>query len=152
MKPGFSGEPNNRGSIHCPAVSFIPTISEAARRRQWHPPPVLLPGKSHGQKSLGSCSPQGHKESDTTERLHFYTLEKEMATHSSVLAWRTPGTVEPGGLPFMGSHRVRHNWSDLAAAAAEAALSSLRTFSKVTYQFLLEGSCGNVFKFSVGTS
>ena len=41
-----------------------------------------------------------------------------MATHSSVLAWRIPGTGEPGGLPLMGSHRVRHDWSDLAAAAA----------------------------------
>ena len=40
-----------------------------------------------------------------------------MATHSSVLAWRIPGTGEPGGLPSMGSHRVGHNWSDLAAAA-----------------------------------
>ena len=45
-------------------------------------------------------------------------LEKEMATHSSVLAWRIPGMGEPGGLPSMGSHRVGHNWSDLAAAAA----------------------------------
>ena len=44
-------------------------------------------------------------------------LEKEMATHSSVLAWRIPGTGEPGELPSMGSHRVRHDWSDLAAAA-----------------------------------
>ena len=42
-----------------------------------------------------------------------------MATHSSVLAWKIPGTAEPGGLPSMGSHRVGHNWSDLAAAAAE---------------------------------
>ena len=41
-----------------------------------------------------------------------------MATHSSVLAWRIPGMTEPGGLPSTGSHRVRHNWSDLAAAAA----------------------------------
>ncbi len=41
-----------------------------------------------------------------------------MATHSSVLAWRSPGTGEPGGLPSMGSHRVGHDWSDLAAAAA----------------------------------
>ena len=45
-------------------------------------------------------------------------MEKEMATHSSVLAWRIPGTVEPGGLPSMESHRVGHDWSDLAAAAA----------------------------------
>ena len=47
-----------------------------------------------------------------------YTLEKEMATHSSVLAWRIPETAEPGGLPSVGSHRVGHDWSDLAAAAA----------------------------------
>ena len=45
-------------------------------------------------------------------------MEKEMATHSSVLAWRIPGTGEPGGLPSMGSHRVGHDWNDLAAVAA----------------------------------
>ena len=44
-------------------------------------------------------------------------LEKEMATHSSILAWRIPGTGEPGGLPSTGWHRVGHNGSDLAAAA-----------------------------------
>ena len=49
---------------------------------------------------------------------HFHALEKEMATHSSVLAWRIPGTGEPGGLPSMGSHRVVHDWSDLAVAVA----------------------------------
>ena len=74
------------------------------QRRQWHPTPVLLPGKSHGRRSLVGCSPWGRKELDTTERLHFhfYALEKEMATHSSVLAWRIPGMAEPGGLPSMG--------------------------------------------------
>ena len=55
--------------------------------------------------------------SDFTFTFHFHALDKEMATHSSVLAWRIPGTGEPGGLPSMGLHRVRHNWSDLAAAA-----------------------------------
>ena len=90
-------------------------------RRQWHPTPVLLPGKSHGLRSLVSCRPWGREESDTTERLHFHALEKEMAAHSSVLAWRIPGTGEPGGPPSMGSHRVGHDWSDLAAAAAAAA-------------------------------
>ena len=54
--------------------------------------------------------------SDFTFTFHCLALEKEMATHSSVLAWRIPGTGEPGGLPSMGSHRVGHNWSDLAAA------------------------------------
>ena len=47
-----------------------------------------------------------------------------MATHSSVLAWRIPGTEEPGGLPSMGSHRVGHDCSDLAAAAADSILKS----------------------------
>ena len=69
------------------------------------------------------------KESDTTERLHFHfsfhALEKGMATHSSVLAWRIPGMGEPDGLPSGGSRRVRHDWSDLAAAAAN-------TFGKQT--------------------
>ena len=58
--------------------------------------------------------------SDFTFTFHFHALEKEMATHSSVLAWRIPGMAEPGGLPSMGSHRVGHDWSDLAAAAATA--------------------------------
>ena len=55
--------------------------------------------------------------SDFTFTSHFHALEKEMTTHSSVLAWRIPGMGEPGGLPSMGLHRVRHDWSDLAAAA-----------------------------------
>ena len=55
---------------------------------------------------------------DFTFIFQFHALEKEMATHSSVLVWRIPGTGEPGGLPSMGSHRVGHDWSDLAAAAA----------------------------------
>ena len=53
--------------------------------------------------------------SDFTFFFHLHALEKEMATHSSVLVWRIPGTGEPGGLPSMGSHRVGHDWSDLAA-------------------------------------
>ena len=56
--------------------------------------------------------------SDFTFTFHFHALEKEMATHPSVLAWRIPGMGEPGGLPSMGSHRVGHDWSDLEAAAA----------------------------------
>ena len=56
--------------------------------------------------------------SDLTFTFHLHASEKEMATHSSVLAWRTPGTVEPGGLLSMGSHRVGHDWSNLATSAA----------------------------------
>ena len=130
-------------------------------RRQWQPTPVLLPGDSHGWRSLVGCSPWGREESNTTERLHFHfslsyigegngnplqcsclenprdgvawwaavygvaqsrtrlndftftfhvhALEKEMATHSSVLAWRIPGVGEPGGLLSLGSHGVGHD-------------------------------------------
>ena len=110
-----------------PGIYWLPTFAFQSPmmkrwRRQWHPTPVLLPGKSHGRRSLAGCSPWGLEESDTTEQLpftftfHFHALEKDMVTHSSVLAWRIPGTAEPGGLPSMGSHRVGHDWSDLAAA------------------------------------
>ena len=80
-------------------------------RRQWHPTPVLLSGKSHGQRTLVGCSPWAGQESDTAERLHlhFHALGKEMATHSSVLAWRIPEKEEPGGLPSVGLHRVGHD-------------------------------------------
>ena len=56
--------------------------------------------------------------SDFPFTFHFHALEKEMATHSSVLAWRIPGTGEPGRLPSVGSQRVGHDWSDLAVAAS----------------------------------
>ena len=56
--------------------------------------------------------------SDFTFTFHFHALEKEMATHSSVLAWRIPGTREPGGLPSLGLHRVGYYLSDLTGAAA----------------------------------
>ena len=79
-------------------------------RRKWQPTPVFLLGESQGRESLVGCRLWGCTESDTTKRLqfHFHALEKEMATHSSVLTWRIPGTAGPGGLPSMGLHRVRH--------------------------------------------
>ena len=102
---------------------------------------------THGQRCLAGCSPWDCKEleysrlenpmdgrawraavhgvaksqtrlSDFTFTFHFDALEKEMAAHSSVLAWRIPGMGEPGGLSSLGSHTVGHDWRDLAAAAA----------------------------------
>ena len=88
-------------------------------RSQWHPTPVLLPGKSHGRRAwwavVHGVTKSRTRLSDFTFTFHFHSLEKEMATHSSVLAWRIPGTGEPRGLPSMGSHRVRHDRSDVAA-------------------------------------
>ena len=65
-------------------------------REAWH---AVIHGVAKGQTQL----------SDFTFTFHFYASEKEMATYSSVLAWRIPGTGEPGGLPSMGSHRVGHD-------------------------------------------
>ena len=82
-------------------------------RSQWHPTLVLLPGESLGQRNLVISSQWGREESDATERLHFtfhfHVLEKEMVTHSSVLAWRIPGMAEPGEVPSMRLQRVRHD-------------------------------------------
>ena len=76
------------------------------QRRQWHPTPVLLPGKSHGRRRLVGCS-HGVARSRTrlsnfTFTFHFHTLEKEMATHSNTLAWKIPWTEEPGRLQSWG--------------------------------------------------
>ena len=73
--------------------------------------------------------------SDFTFPFRFHALEKEMATHSSVLAWRIPGMAEPGGLPSMGSHRVRHDWRNLAAAAAVFHICVLTWCSSPLEQF-----------------
>ena len=76
--------------------------------------------------------------SNFTFTFHFHALEKEMATHSSVLAWRIPGTGEPGGLLSLGSHRVGHDWSDLAAAAASPPTQWGRAFQILIYNFKKE--------------
>ena len=80
------------------------------RRRQWHPTPVLLPGKSMDRgawwAAVHGVAKSWTRLSDFTFTSLFHALEKEMATHSSILAWRIPGTAEPDGVPSMGSHRV----------------------------------------------
>ena len=159
-------------------------------RRQWHPTPVLLPGNSHGWRSLVGCSPWGRKEFHTTERLdfhfshsctgqgngnplqcswlenprdrgawwaavhgvakshtrlsdltftfHIHALEKEMATHSSILAWRIPGTGEPGGLPSLGSHES--DTTEAAAAAAAAYYKDCYSSYLWMLQYLVQDS------------
>ena len=107
--------------ISCPLCWVLRVLYIKYRRRQWQPTPVLLPGKSHGWRSLVGCSPWGHEESDTTEQLHsHFSLSCIGEGHGNPLqcsCLRIPGMAEPGGLPSMGSHRVGHNWIDLAAAA-----------------------------------
>ena len=83
------------------------------------PRPWDSPGKNTGVGCHGVAKSRTRLR-DFIFAFHFHALEKEMATHSSVLAWRIPGTGTPGGLPSMGSHRVGQDWSVLAAAAVAA--------------------------------
>ena len=86
----------------------------------WHPTPVLLPGKSHAWRSLVGCSPWGREELDTTERLHFHfslsCIGEGNGNPLQCSCLEIPEMGEPGGLPSMGSHRVGHDWSNLAVA------------------------------------
>ena len=94
-------------------LGSIPGLGISPGEVERLPTPVLSPGESHGRRSPVGCShgvAEGRTQlSDFTFTFHFHTLEREMATHSSVFAWRIPGIGEPGGLPSMGSHRVRHD-------------------------------------------
>ena len=95
------------------------TLSKG-QRRQWHPTPVLFPRKSHGRRSVVGF--WGRYQSGMTERLHFhYSLSCIGEGNGNLLqcsCLKNPGTGDLCGLPSMGSHRVRHDWSNLAAAAA----------------------------------
>ena len=77
--------------------------------------------------------------SNFTFTFHFHALEKEMATHSSVLAWRIPGTGEPRGLPSLGSHRVGHDWRDLAASNQATLISC--SFSHLHISLNIHAPC-----------
>ena len=122
-------------------------------RRQWYPTPVLLPGESHGRRSLVGCSHGVAKSrtrlSNFTFTFHLHASEKETATHSSVLAWRITGTGDPGELLSMGSHRVRHNWSDLAAAAyVDCRVAFLSFNKKSSLNKFFFGACQKYHGFS----
>ena len=109
--------------------SKITADSDCSHEIKWR---LLLVGEGNGNLLQYSClenpmdggawqaSVHGVAKSQTQLSdftfTYFHALEKEMATHSSVLAWRIPGTGEPGGLPSLGSHRVGYDWSKLAAA------------------------------------
>ena len=102
------------------SYGLIDTYIQFLWRRRWHPTPVLLPGKSNGQRSLVGCSPWGGEELDTTEQLHFhFSLSCIGEGNGNPLQFsclENPRDGEPGGLPSMGLHRVGHDWSDAAVA------------------------------------
>ena len=107
---------------------------------------MLLPGKSLDggawKAAVHGVAEGQTRLSDFTFTFHFHPLEKEMAAHSSVLAWKIPGTGEPGGLPSMGSHRVGHDWSDLAAAAAGMFFDLTRSYQGNVFTQLCMTSTG----------
>ena len=138
------------------SVSIYISLGMNGRRRQWRPTPVLenpMDGGFSMEKIPWWAAVHGVTKSlqtwlsDFIFTVHFHALEKEMATHSSVLAWRIPGTGEPGGLPSMGSHRVGHDWSDLAAAAVMNGTEHL-SMSCWPFVYLLWGNIhSNYFPF-----
>ena len=109
-------------AVACELYVFLTVFAHTYWRRQWHPTPVLLPGKSHGWRSLVGCSPWGREESDTTERLPFhFSLFCIGEGNGNPLQCSCLENPRDGGawwLLSMGSHRVGHDRSDLAAAAA----------------------------------
>ena len=101
-------------------------ISTFCQRRQWHPTPVLLPGKIPQTEEPGRLLSMGSQRVGhywaTSPSLFTFMHWRRKWQPTPVLAWRIPGMGEPGWLPSMGSHRVRHDWSDLAAAALSASI------------------------------
>ena len=99
-------------------IRFDPCVGKIPWRRKWQPTPALLPGKSHGQRSLAGCSPWGHRgvgHALATKQQQYSSFrdspEKEMATYSSILAWEIPWTEEPGRLRSMRLLRVGYDWA-----------------------------------------
>ena len=132
--------PKMSNAKECSNYCIIALISYASWRRQWHPTPVLLPGKSHGQRSLVGCSPWSHYELDTTKRLYFhFSLSCTREGNGDPLQYsclENPRDAEPGGLPSLGSHRVGDDWSNLAAAAAYASKVMLKILQARLQQYV----------------
>ena len=105
-----------------------------------------------GQAAVHGVAKSRTRLSNFTFTFHFHALEKEMATHSSVLAWRIPGTGKPDGLPSMGSHRVRHDWSDLAAAAYDPAILTSGYIWRKLSHYLREISAPHVYRSIITTA
>ena len=110
--------------LHLIAFAPLSQVSWLYRRRQWHPTPVLLPGESHGRRSLVGCNPWGHEESDMTEQLNFHfslsCIGEGNGNPLQCSCLENPRDSGAWWAAIYGSHRVRHDWSNLAAAAAAA--------------------------------
>ena len=110
--------------------------------RQWHPTPVLLPGESHGWRSLVGCSPWGRNWATSLSLFTFHALEKEMATYSSVLAWRIPGTGRPAVYGVARSRTRLKQLSSMAISFPPNVLPSITSAHQTSFHLK---ACGHVF-------
>ena len=124
------------------AGGFFTTEPPGKQRRQWHPTPVLLTGKSHGRRSPVGCSSWGRKESDMTEQLHFpFSLSCIGEGNGNPLqrsCLENPRDGRVWWAAVYGSHRVRHDWSNLAAAAAAPGKLSIEIKMVLTWARFLQ--------------
>ena len=97
---------------------FYNCVGVEFRRRQWHPTPVLLPGKSHGRRSLVGCNPWGQDWATSLSLFTFMHWRRTWQPTPVFLPGESQGPGKPNGQPSMGSHGVGHDWSVLAAATA----------------------------------
>ena len=131
----------SQNNVYTSLFNQFTTCQALFQSRQWHPTLVLLPGKSHGPRSLVGCSSWGREESDTTEWLPFHFLLSCTGEGNG-----NPfqcSCLEPGGLPSMGSHRVGHDWSDLATAS-----TILNNYERISHReiCLLPSSLKGVYR------
>ena len=116
----FPTQGSNPGLLHCGWILYQLSHKGSPRILEWVAYPYFSGSSQPRNRTRVSCIAGKFFTNwaiRVTFTFHFHALEKKMATHSRVLAWRIPETGEPGGLSSMGLHRVRHDWSDLSAAA-----------------------------------
>ena len=119
-------------SLFCTVTEPLVTSSQVFRRRQWHPTPVLLPGKSHGQRSLVGCSPRGSWGSDMTERLFFHfslsCIGEGNGNPLQCSCLENPRDGEPDGLPAVcGVTQSRTRLKRLSSNSAQVFTEHLKT-------------------------
>ena len=136
----------NMGRILCSCTLFtlrLPNSVLPYRRRQWHPTPVLLPGKPHGPRSLVGCSPWGREESDTTERFHFhFSLSCIGKGNGNPLQCSCLENPRDGGAWWAAVCGVAQSWTRLKRLSSSSSNSALYTSLVMTYM----GCCCSVAK------
>ena len=118
------------------------------RRRRWQPTPVLLPGKSHGQRSLVGCSPWGHEESDTTERLHVhFSLSCIGEGNGNPLQCSCLESPRDGGAWWAAIYGVTQSWTRLKRLSSSSSSSSSYVMNILNRETIFLFCCGFFYFF-----